>query len=130
MGYCRSGEIQNNYNFLFPRSTGYTTRVRRHRQADVCIHSQLGSSNSNGTLKLPRCYFLRDSTTDCKELDANIFCPFPFQHADVNVNKILIGNKCDMHEQRVSDFRSLTCLCDTVYLYVALISWGKNYSCL
>lgn len=25
------------------------------------------------------------------------------QHADVNVNKILIGNKCDMQDQRVSD---------------------------
>jgi Ras-related protein Rab-8A len=24
-----------------------------------------------------------------------------FQHADVNVNKILIGNKCDMQDQRV-----------------------------
>jgi Ras-related protein Rab-8A len=26
---------------------------------------------------------------------------FSSQHADVNVNKILIGNKCDMNDQRV-----------------------------
>jgi hypothetical protein len=29
------------------------------------------------------------------------------QHADVNVNKILIGNKCDMQDQRVSAFKSV-----------------------
>lgn len=31
--------------------------------------------------------------------DFNFF--FDPQHADVNVNKILIGNKCDMNDQRV-----------------------------
>jgi hypothetical protein len=35
------------------------------------------------------------------------------QHADVNVNKILIGNKCDMQDQRVSHQNArLECLND------------------
>ena len=34
-----------------------------------------------------------------------ILCLMIYQHADVNVNKILIGNKCDMADQRVGACR-------------------------
>lgn len=89
VGYCRTGAFQNHYDRILPRCYGHPARFRCYRRAQLQQYI-VESSASKFILGL-HCGYIADVRT----WHANVE-----QHASDDVNKILVGNKCDSEDSK------------------------------
>lgn len=90
MGYSRSGEISHNYHLLLPWCDGHNARLWHNEREEFREYCQMVTEHRRGE-------WIVNQTK--QQLWTHFISLV--QHANEDVEKMILGNKCDMSDKRV-----------------------------
>lgn len=97
MGYSRSGEISHNYHLLLPWCDGYNACLWHNEREEFREYCQMVTEHRRGEwIVEPNEKAIVNSCSLSPSLSL-----FLVQHANEDVEKMILGNKCDMADKRV-----------------------------